>query len=229
MANVLDIGDKGDRFALPHSGPTNSRSAPGASHQANLSPVSVEYRAGAETNGAAMIDSERSREFTENLGQCHRKLFNYIFVLVRDLEDAHDVFQETSMLLWKKYDEFQPGTNFAAWAYNVAQFKASEFLRSKRRHRVRFSGDFAQLLAATDLHSDPEGADVWQDLLNQCIEKLPSHQRELLHDCYSGAQSVAEVAASLGRPTRGLYNSLRSIRERLLKCIEGVRLREYKR
>jgi RNA polymerase sigma-70 factor, ECF subfamily len=174
-------------------------------------------------------DGKRIQQFTDELRQCHRRLFNYVFALVRDIDDAQDVFQETSMLLWKKYDEFQPGTSFAAWAFTVAQFKASEFLRSKRRYRARFSDDFAQLIAATELRSSPEDSDVWQELLNRCIEKLPSHQRQLLGDCYGGTRSIADVAASLGRPVRGIYNSLRTIREKLLRCVEAARTREPQR
>jgi RNA polymerase sigma-70 factor, ECF subfamily len=170
-------------------------------------------------------DNKRRQQFSDDLRQCHRRLFNYVFALVRDIDDAQDVFQETAMLLWKKYGEFQPGSSFAAWAFTVAQFKASEFLRSKRRYRARFSEDFAQLIAATELQSKPEDSDVWPELLDRCIEKLPSHQRQLLGDCYGGARSIADVAASVGRPVRGIYNSLRMIREKLLKCVETARMR----
>lgn len=170
-------------------------------------------------------DGKSIEQFSEHLRQCHRRLFNYVFALVRDIDDAQDVFQETSMLLWKKYDEFRPGTSFAAWAFAVAQFKASEFLRSKRRYRARFTDDFARLIAAAELQNEPDDTELWRNLLDQCIEKLPSHQRQLLRDCYGGTQSVADVAASIGRPTRGLYNSLRTIREKLLKCVAASRAR----
>jgi RNA polymerase sigma-70 factor, ECF subfamily len=174
-------------------------------------------------------DAERARQFTDELRQCHHRLFNYVFALVRDINDAQDVFQETTIVLWKKYGEFQQGTNFAAWAFSVAQFKASEFLRSKRRYRARFSDEFVELIAATELRDETADTGVWQDNLDRCIEKLPPHQRQLLHDCYSGASSVAEIAASLGRPVRGLYNSLRTIREKLLVCIRNSDVRGAER
>lgn len=176
-----------------------------------------------------MYNVERARQFTDQLRQCHRRLFNYVFTLVRDINDAQDVFQETTILLWRKYDEFQQGTNFAAWAFSVAQFKASEFLRSKRRYRARFSDEFGQLIAETELSDDAADTGVWQEQLDRCIEKLPPHQRQLLRDCYGGMDSVAEVAASLGRPVRGLYNSLRAIREKLLACIQKTDTRGAER
>jgi RNA polymerase sigma-70 factor, ECF subfamily len=174
-------------------------------------------------------DSQRIEQFSDNLRQCHRRLFNYLFALVRDIDDAQDVFQETSMVLWRKYEEFRPGSNFAAWALAVAQLKASEFLRGKRRYRARFSDEFAQLIAATEAMSSPDDGDVWRELLDGCIEKLPTHQRHLLRQCYDGKHTVAEVAASLGRPVRSLYNSLRSIREKLLHCVENARPGEPQR
>jgi RNA polymerase sigma-70 factor, ECF subfamily len=171
-------------------------------------------------------DRNQSEQFTENLQQCHRRLFNYIYALVRDLDDAQDVFQETCAMLWQKFGQFRPGTNFTAWAFGVAQFKASEYLRSKRRYRIRFSSNFAEMLAAIELREEVKDDNAWQSYLSECIEKLPTHQQQLLRDCYSGTRNVAEIAAALGRPPRSLHNSLRSIRERLLLCIQGARRRE---
>jgi DNA-directed RNA polymerase specialized sigma24 family protein len=53
-----------------------------------------------------------------------------------------------------------------------------------------------------------------------CVDELPPSQRELLLLCYGENQPVAAVAAKLGRPVSGVHNSLRTIRAKLMECIE---------
>ena len=36
--------------------------------------------------------------------------------LVRDLNDADDLFQQTGLVLWRKYEQFDPSRSFVAWA-----------------------------------------------------------------------------------------------------------------
>ena len=59
-----------------------------------------------------IADSDRDRRFTEQLECHHRRLYGYIFTLLRNHQDAQDVFQQTSLVLWEKFDEFRPDTNF---------------------------------------------------------------------------------------------------------------------
>ena len=42
------------------------------------------------------------------LRQHQTQLFGYIYSLVRDLDDADDLFQQTSLVLWDKFDQFDP-------------------------------------------------------------------------------------------------------------------------
>jgi RNA polymerase sigma-70 factor, ECF subfamily len=162
---------------------------------------------------------ERNSQFTGELRQCHRQLFGYIFALLRNLEDTQDVFQQTCVILWNQFDQYQPGTNFTAWACKVAQFKVRDFLKSRRRYEAHLSEAFALRLAELQAHSSPERLDARQEALAGCIEKLSPHQRGVLQRCYGGTEGVGAVATELGRPIRSLHNSLRRIREQLLNCI----------
>ena len=58
--------------------------------------------------GAEPVDSagDRQAEFAALLRQHQTQLFGYIYSLVRDLDDADDLFQQTSLVLWDKFDQF---------------------------------------------------------------------------------------------------------------------------
>jgi RNA polymerase sigma-70 factor, ECF subfamily len=173
-------------------------------------------------------NSERSQKFTEHLQQCQGELLRYIFILVRNSEDAQDVFQQTCLTLWEKFDQFDPSQKFLAWACGVARFKACKFLTQCRRHRARFSDEFAQQLVQVRLNSEAAGHEARRAALPGCVDKLPAAQRELLKLCYGERKRVTEVAAHLGRSVCGVHNSLRLIREKLMACIERA-VREEER
>lgn len=174
------------------------------------------------------VGSETSRQFTEHLQQCQGELLRYIFILVRNGEDAQDVFQQTCMTLWEKFDQFDPSQKFLAWACGVARFKACKFLTQSRRHRARFSDDFAQQLADVRVASETANHEARRAALPGCVNKLSAAQQELLALCYGEHKRVAEVAVHLGRSVCGVHNSLRLIREKLMACIERA-VREEER
>ena len=167
-------------------------------------------------------DSERNRQFTEQLERHHRRLYGYIFTFAANHQDAQDVFQQTSLVLWEKFDEFRPDTNFLTWACSVARFKALDFEKQQRRYRTRFSDAFELQLATVHANIPAEEFEARSDSLEDCVEKLPPSQRAILLDCFTGGRSVAELAEELGRTPHSVYSSLRNIREKLLRCVKAA-------
>jgi RNA polymerase sigma-70 factor, ECF subfamily len=165
---------------------------------------------------------ERSQTFTDQLQRCQAQLMRYIFALVRNVEDAQDVFQRTCLVLWGKFDQFDPAQSFLAWACGVARFEAYNFLKQHRRYRARFSDAFARRMAEFQASSPSDEIEAQRIALPQCIDELPPSQRELLMLCYGEDQRVVQVAAKLGRPVCGVHNSLRTIRAKLMECIKRV-------
>ncbi len=71
--------------------------------------------------------SAREGEFAEDLRRHQTQIFGFIYSLVRNFDDADDLFQQTSLVLWKKYDRYDPSKSFVAWACGVARFEVAEF------------------------------------------------------------------------------------------------------
>jgi len=167
-----------------------------------------------------MVDGDREIAFAEMFRNCYRQVFAYVHVLVRNYTDAEDVVQQTSLVLWRKFDEYEPGTSFVAWACSVARFEALNFLKRRRRRQSHFSELFQLRLAATLAEIPPDEVNARAAALADCVKKLPEGQRELLRRCFGGRQSVAEIAREIGRTTHSIYSSLRNIRGKLLACVD---------
>ena len=68
----------------------------------------------------------RTEEFVELSSSHQRQLLGYIFTLVGNMDDAEDLLQQTNLILWRKFDDYQPGTDFIRWACYVAAFGGAQ-------------------------------------------------------------------------------------------------------
>jgi RNA polymerase sigma-70 factor (ECF subfamily) len=167
-----------------------------------------------------MSQAERESEFAALFRASYRQLLAYVHVLVSNYTDAEDVVQQTSLVLWSKFSQYEPGSNFLAWASGVARFEALNFLKQKRRRNARFSEAFQLKLAEAIAGIAPQVVDRRLGALEDCVEQLPDNQRELLRMCFGDAANVADVARQLGRTTHSIYSSLRNIRHKLFDCVD---------
>ncbi len=161
----------------------------------------------------------RYDEFLRHFSRHHERLFAYVYSLLPNAADAEDVLQRTSLILWQKFDQFDPREEFFPWACGVAFYEVRNFLRVSSRRRLQFNtGLLAQLAeerAATLTQDDPR-----LSALAQCLKKLGDEDRRLVDGTYRDHKSVKELAQECGRAVQTLYNRLGAIRRGLLECIE---------
>lgn len=164
------------------------------------------------------VPSTRTEEFMELCSSHQRQLLGYIFTLVRNMDDAEDLLQQTSLILWRKFDDFQSGTDFMRWACSVAHLEVLSFLRRKQRDSLHLDEQLLMQLADTRL-GRAKLYERYREGLRQCRERLAEADRELLLLCYGGTLSTKEVAVKLSRSTDSIYHSLQRIRRALFDCI----------
>lgn len=169
-----------------------------------------------------MSNTSRHTEFVELLAQHRSELFGYIYALLRRLDDAEDVYQDTSLVLWSKFDEYVPGTHFFRWACVVARNCSAAFLKQKRRDHRYFSSAFQDELAAIQAEMVSTAPEQLSDALIDCMKKLPEADRQLIATCYGSGRAFKYTAEQLGRSTQSVYDALSRIRRQLLACIDRV-------
>src|SRR5256885_11420768 len=77
--------------------------------------------------------------FATLLRENRSRVFGYLLALVQNLSDAEDLYQQTALVLWEKFSQYEPGTDFGTWAVSVAHYCAVNFLRRQSRRRTLFS------------------------------------------------------------------------------------------
>jgi RNA polymerase sigma-70 factor (ECF subfamily) len=163
---------------------------------------------------------QRVEEFARLLVENKRRLHSYILTLVPNWADAEELEQKTAIILWQKFDSYESGTSFGAWACRIARLEINNFRRVQGRSKVSFSDDLVADLAAVKASREDE-YDARRDALRQCIERLPASDGELIKHCYgSRLRTATEVARGLGKPANTVSKSLARIRRRLFDCIQ---------
>jgi RNA polymerase sigma-70 factor (ECF subfamily) len=169
----------------------------------------------------ANIDESRAAEFAALVTRHQGQLYGYVYALVQNSADADDLVQRTVLTLWRRFDQFEPDTDFAAWAWKTARYEVFNFLKTKNRSPLRFSDALVSQLANRAGSTDPDrGQADRAAALASCVEALPPTDRQLVLDRYQGDQQVQGLAAQLGRSTQSVSNSLARIRRALFQCIQ---------
>jgi RNA polymerase sigma-70 factor (ECF subfamily) len=161
--------------------------------------------------------SGRVDEFVRLLGQNQRRIFQYVLSLVPQWGEAEEIVQETNLVLWREFGQFQSGTNFAAWACKVAFHQVLAWRKRRQRDRLEFSVEFLETIAE-EAASCSDLLEERAQRLSDCIDKLPPH-RDLLRLRYTEGQSIEAIAAKVGRTLDAVYRVLSRIRHTLHDCV----------
>src|SRR5947207_738435 len=150
--------------------------------------------------------------------QHQRRIFAYIYTLVPDRYDAEDLLQETSLVICEKFDAFKEGTDFVAWACQIAYWRVRYARQKFARSKVVFQQELVDALAQTAAVM-PEELDQRHEALAQCLQKLPTRDRELVLTRYEPGSGVPEAAKRSGRSLEAAYKALGRIRKLLFDCV----------
>lgn len=155
----------------------------------------------------------------ELFSQYQQRLYLYILAMLPNPADAEDVLQNTNIVVWQKFDQFQPGTDFRAWVFRICYYEICKHRSRIHRPEVSFSPELQEELSV-EYHRHENLLDLRQAIAPGCVEKLPSSDRELLDAVYGRRIEVPLLAKQTGRKATSIYRSLRRIRKWLHDCIE---------
>ncbi len=168
-------------------------------------------------------DASNSEElFVQLFAQNERHLRAFVRSMGLDWTSVDDVVQTVSLVMWRKWEQFDPETDFMKWARVIARFEVLKFRRTMARDRHVFRDDLMDLLADTALDQQEQvSSERYRECLEQCLEALPTQSRELIRIVYGGDQTIKEVASDLGKSAKALYRALDRVRDELRECVEG--------
>jgi len=154
-----------------------------------------------------------------------RQIFSYIYVLVPNRSDAEDLLQETSLVICEKFNDFREGTDFVAWACQIAYWRVRYSRQKFARSKVFFDQEIVDVLAQTAGEMADE-MDDRHEALSVCLQRLHPRDRGLLLARYEPGGTVEEAAKRSGRTLPTAYKALARLRKLLLDCVSTRLARE---
>jgi RNA polymerase sigma-70 factor, ECF subfamily len=164
----------------------------------------------------------RAVSFEELAVPLFDQLYNFASWLTRDRSEAEDLVQETYIKALRGFSSFQLGTNFRAWMYRILR---NTFLTSR-------TGLKATMTVSLELEEDnlelpieretPEAMLIersnWQ-LIQNAIEELPLHYREILLLCDLEEMSYRDISETLSIPLGTVMSRLSRARNNLAELV----------
>ena len=145
-------------------------------------------------------------------------LYSYILVIVHNHSAAEDLLQETASVLWEKFDEYEEGTNFSAWAICIAKNKCLQFLRANKKTKELFKVDFYEQIANVAERSSHDYSRRLK-ALDECMQKLSKNSQKLLRLRYKKNLPVKEISLRTGWSVNQLYYQSSQIFDLLRICV----------
>ena len=164
-------------------------------------------------------DEQHLDDFVRLLTVHQVDIHAFIMSSLGDYADTADVLQATNMALWKKADQFIPGSGFVPWSFKVAKFEILAFLRTRRRDRHVFSPELVEMMISVAEERSQTFASR-SDALRQCMKKMSEQNREFLRIRYAQDQNIKQIAEKTGRSIESVKSLYHRIRKAIERCVE---------
>lgn len=144
------------------------------------------------------------RAFQELVERYQTRLLNFIYRTIGDRERAEDLVQEVFIRVYRHLHRFDRSKKFSTWIYTIASNLAKNELRNRSRNPlVLFQSirknwqDDDRPLQFEDPGSRPD--DLYRkrhlrDLVEQSVERLPEHHRQVFVLRELEGKSYEEIA-----------------------------------
>src|SRR5258708_8690922 len=159
------------------------------------------------------------RRFLQHFVANERLLTGYVLAATGDFHEAQDLLQEVSVALWESFDRYDEGRPFRTWALGVARHKVLDWRERKGRRDRTLSMEVLDAVGRIEVEETALLAER-RPLLQECMETLPSHLRELVELRYGDGLHLDEVASRVKKAVGAVQMIFVRIRRALRDCVD---------
>ncbi|MEM8963226.1 MAG: sigma-70 family RNA polymerase sigma factor [Acidobacteriota bacterium] len=176
---------------------------------------------------ASILDGERDR-FADLVRRYQGRLVNYLFRMLRNEADAHDLAQDVFFKIYEALDRFDDRYRFSTWLFRVAQNAAIDRIRKRRLKVVSIhrddeeNGDWELPSGGPTPYHDSRNVERGQAIV-AAIAQLPGEYRELIEMRHYGEMSYDDIATlkemPLGTVKNKLFRGRQMLKEKLAEFL----------
>ncbi|WP_437221748.1 sigma-70 family RNA polymerase sigma factor [Planctomicrobium sp. SH661] len=160
----------------------------------------------------------KEQQFLDLFLANQHRIYRFIVSAAPRWIDAEEIFQQTCLTLWERWDQYDAEGEFVSWACSIAIGHLRNHIRKKQNHQVLFQNQVLEQLAT--VHSEQQVfLESVHDTLRACLNKLPADAQRILVHYYDGQTGPKVVAEREGKSLNVVYKLVRKIRGRLYDCM----------
>ncbi|MBI9017497.1 MAG: sigma-70 family RNA polymerase sigma factor [Phycisphaerae bacterium] len=172
-------------------------------------------------------NENHTEEFLKLVMANQHRIKAFIRIMMPNISDADDIMQETMLVMWRKFSDFQPETNFVSWAVKIAHLQILSFRKTNRNKRLLFNEELFEDFSSNAIEII-ENADTRVEALRYCVKKLDKNDQKLIQMRYEADQTAKNMAEKTGINLKTLYRAITKIQYLLHSCIQRRLLAEDK-
>ncbi|MBU0647646.1 sigma-70 family RNA polymerase sigma factor [Patescibacteria group bacterium] len=180
----------------------------------------------------ARMSVSREEAFYELMSRYESKLIRYVLRLIRaNREIAEDVVQETFIKTYRNLNNFDPSMKFSSWMYRIAHNEAVSYWRKNQKNMEFVSIDkkgngLENQLSHNDSAEDEVLVVEKRNKINEAIDELPEHYRDVLILRYLEEKDYEEISDILQKPMGTVAALLHRAKDRLKRVSNKYKLDE---
>lgn len=139
--------------------------------------------------------------FDELYRKYHQDVFQFLFYMVKNKEQAEDLVQEVYIRVLKSYERFEGKSSEKTWLFSIARNVAIDSFRKQKGWKQKILEKFDwSTQQVKDDNPIPEEIAVQKEevqLIYRCLDQCTMDQRMVIVMRYIHELSIAETAAAL--------------------------------
>lgn len=162
------------------------------------------------------VEGDRS-SFEKLMKAYSRRMYNFIFRMVREEEVAIELSQELFIKLYQVLPKYNREYRFSTWLYRICYNLVIDHVRRNHQAVDTLEDEDRQVYAFVGTEGDPEPAPHGLEPLIQeerrervwgMVQELPAKYRELLLLRYAQGQKYEDIAEITGLPVGTVKNRI---------------------
>lgn len=141
-----------------------------------------------------------------------------VWMVVRDVHLAEDIFQEVMVKAVGRLEAFDGEAHLLAWSRVTARHLALNLLRKRNKGWVVLDEEMLEQIEEDWPSSHAPNTRV--EALQDCLETMPAEPRQMLDLRYAEGRSCEEVARVFGLNLEAAYQRLSRLHRALRDCVE---------
>lgn len=170
-----------------------------------------------QLNGCAQGDSQA---FERLYRATSAHLYAQLLRIVREESAAQDCLQHVFINIWRVANQYDATrAKPMTWLSTLARNTGIDWLRRQKPQDATTDEPILATLLGTEDPEDDTISGQKKDRLNDCLDTLSLHQRQLMEMAYFQGLTHSELAHSLSQPLGSVKSWIRRGLERLKTCL----------